>query len=165
VFDLDFANLGEVQGIKESDTGGNPSSDDDDQAFRPQYSVDAWHFGNLSRFINHCCVPNVQLRCCYIDEGDDTKPLLAMFATSKIHPGEQVTINYTGIIPTEEDVSESSAGAESRAKGRPPKGQRNKPKGGKGKTTRQPARAKVSVNIVADDGDDERNCFCGELTM
>jgi len=135
-----------------------------DSGFNGLYTVDAWHYGNLSRFINHCCVPNVQLRCCYIDEGDDAKPLLAMFTISDIKPGEQIFINYSGVLPPDSDLDSADMPPEIESKNRTP---RKGDKDGKSRrrretgTARQPGKAKSSVTIARKDDDRENDCYCG----
>lgn len=36
------------------------------------------------------------LRCCYVNEGDLTKPLLGIFSIKTIYSGDEITLNYTG---------------------------------------------------------------------
>lgn len=36
------------------------------------------------------------LRCCYVNEGDPTKPLLGIFAIKTIYTGDEITLSYSG---------------------------------------------------------------------
>ena len=60
------------------------------------YTVDATLFGNLSRFINHSCDPNLNIFSVYINNLDINMPQLAMFAKRNIKRGEQITFDYCG---------------------------------------------------------------------
>ncbi|KAH9935451.1 uncharacterized protein B0H18DRAFT_412930 [Fomitopsis serialis] len=41
-----------------------------------QFSVDAYHAGNFTRYLNHSCDPNCCINPCYINEANLDKPLL-----------------------------------------------------------------------------------------
>jgi len=71
MFDLDFNDVEEVQ-----------------------YSVDARFKGNLSRFINHSCEPNLQINPCWSDIQDPNLPTIAFFSARVIQAGEELTIDY-----------------------------------------------------------------------
>merc|ERR1719219_2173222 len=58
------------------------------------YTVDAAFCGNLSRFINHSCDPNLNIFSVYINNLDPNMPQLAMFARRDIKRGEQITFDY-----------------------------------------------------------------------
>ncbi|KAJ7043582.1 hypothetical protein C8F04DRAFT_943351, partial [Mycena alexandri] len=61
-----------------------------------EYTVDAYHVGNFTRFLNNSCDPNCKLNPCYIDEVDVGKPLLAFFAKRDIPSGEELCFSYYG---------------------------------------------------------------------
>ena len=58
------------------------------------YTVDAAIYGNLSRFINHSCDPNLSIFSVFINNLDPNMPQLAMFAKRDIKRGEQITFDY-----------------------------------------------------------------------
>ncbi|KAF8908214.1 hypothetical protein CPB84DRAFT_1870809 [Gymnopilus junonius] len=71
-----------------------------------QYTVDAYHAGNFTRFLNHSCDPNVRLYPCYINEGNIQKPLLVVFSRRDIEPGEEICFSYSGNGDVEGDDKE-----------------------------------------------------------
>uniref|UniRef100_A0A0P6IWW1 Putative histone-lysine n-methyltransferase n=1 Tax=Aedes aegypti TaxID=7159 RepID=A0A0P6IWW1_AEDAE len=58
------------------------------------YTIDAAHFGNIARFINHSCDPNCGIWSVWVNCLDPNLPRLAFFAKRKIEAGEELTINY-----------------------------------------------------------------------
>lgn len=60
-------------------------------------TIDAYFFGNLSRFINHSCKPN--LKTVIIHNFDDNILFgrISFFATRDIKAGEELTLNYHSI--------------------------------------------------------------------
>ncbi|KAJ2783471.1 hypothetical protein H4R18_001680 [Coemansia javaensis] len=58
------------------------------------YTVDARSYGNVSRFFNHSCQPNMAIRAVYIGHLDPRFHELAFFATSDIAVGEELTFDY-----------------------------------------------------------------------
>jgi len=58
------------------------------------YTVDAAFCGNLSRFINHSCDPNLNIFSVYINNLDPNMPQLCLFAKRDIQKFEQVTFDY-----------------------------------------------------------------------
>lgn len=75
MFDLDFNDVEEIQ-----------------------YSVDARFKGNLSRFINHSCEPNLQINPCWSDIQDPNLPTIAFFSARVIQAGEELTIDYNASL-------------------------------------------------------------------
>ncbi|KAJ7720302.1 hypothetical protein DFH07DRAFT_760927, partial [Mycena maculata] len=71
-----------------------------------QYVVDAYHAGNFTRFLNNSCDPNCKVTPCYINEPDIQKPLLTLFATRDIAPGEELCFSYSGYDPNNPDEDE-----------------------------------------------------------
>ncbi|KAK7872981.1 hypothetical protein R5R35_004285 [Gryllus longicercus] len=61
-----------------------------------KYTVDGTIYGNVSRFINHSCKPNLTVCFVWIDCLDPSLPLLAFFTTQVIRAGEELTIDYIG---------------------------------------------------------------------
>uniref|UniRef100_A0A0K3CF27 FGENESH: predicted gene_5.593 protein n=1 Tax=Rhodotorula toruloides TaxID=5286 RepID=A0A0K3CF27_RHOTO len=69
----------------------------DNEGFSSFYSIDAYNYGNWTRFANHVCEGfNVVPRPVYVDEGDVTRPLWVYFASRDILPGEEINISYFG---------------------------------------------------------------------
>ena len=56
-------------------------------------SVDATHYGNITRFVNHSCSPNVAMLPVRVDS---IIPKLCLFACEDISPGEEVCFSYFG---------------------------------------------------------------------
>ncbi|KAF9043087.1 hypothetical protein BJ165DRAFT_1348945 [Panaeolus papilionaceus] len=79
--------------------------------WKSDLTVDAYHAGNFTRFLNHSCDPNCRLYACYTNEGNIKKPLLAIFAIRDIEPKEEICFSYSGDYPGEED-DEEEEGAE-----------------------------------------------------
>ncbi|KAK3104136.1 hypothetical protein FSP39_024681 [Pinctada imbricata] len=53
--------------------------------------VDPTHYGNIGRYINHSCTPNLSLLPVRIDI---TTPVIALFATRDIEPYEELSFDY-----------------------------------------------------------------------
>jgi histone-lysine N-methyltransferase SUV39H len=62
------------------------------------YSVDAYHAGNFTRFLNHSCDPNCEINPCYINEANIDKPLLTVFTKRDVEPSEELSFSYMGCI-------------------------------------------------------------------
>jgi len=77
-----------------------------DPRWEISFTVDAYHAGNFTRFLNHSCDPNCRLYACYINEGNIQKPLLAIFSRRDIEPYEEICFNYQGIYDDEDDEDE-----------------------------------------------------------
>lgn len=57
--------------------------------------VDAFSYGNWTRFCNHHCnTKNAAPRCVHVDDADPRRPLLVLFAIKDILPGREITIAY-----------------------------------------------------------------------
>ncbi|KAF8154816.1 hypothetical protein B0H34DRAFT_660281 [Crassisporium funariophilum] len=91
LFDLDFHHL----------------KKEGEETYASKYTVDAYHAGNFTRFLNHSCDPNCRLFACYVNEGDIEKPLLVIFSRRDIEPFEEICFNYQGNYPGEEDDNDS----------------------------------------------------------
>lgn len=63
-----------------------------------EFTVDAYHFGNVTHFINHSCVPNLRVHPCFIDSWDPRLHYLAFFASHHIAEGEELTFDYLGNV-------------------------------------------------------------------
>ncbi|KAI0759836.1 SET domain-containing protein [Trametes elegans] len=78
LFDLDFWYLDQPE-VKKED-----------------YSVDAYHAGNFTRYLNHSCDPNCVINACYINEANLDKPLLTIFTCRDVEPFEELCFSYFG---------------------------------------------------------------------
>ncbi|KAF5366228.1 hypothetical protein D9758_005768 [Tetrapyrgos nigripes] len=81
-----------------------------------KYTVDAYHAGNFTRFLNHSCDPNAALTPVYIDEDDWERPLLTIFAKKNILPDEEITFSYHGDPDNEETPASSPVKGRGRRK-------------------------------------------------
>lgn len=60
------------------------------------YTIDAFEFGNLSRFINHSCEPNTHIWFVNTCGGRPENQKICIFSTKFIQKGEEITIDYCG---------------------------------------------------------------------
>ncbi|XP_039269429.2 histone-lysine N-methyltransferase EHMT2-like [Styela clava] len=58
------------------------------------FCIDARYYGNVSRFINHLCDPNLMPLRVFIDHHDKRFPRLAYFSTREIKAGEELGFDY-----------------------------------------------------------------------
>lgn len=62
----------------------------------PEFTIDAYHYGNISHFLNHSCEPNLNLYIVLIDNLDTRMPELALFSAVDIKAGTELTFDYSG---------------------------------------------------------------------
>ena len=74
--------------------------------------IDAYGYGNLSRFINHSCAPNLQSISVHVNNSDLLLPRIAMFAKKDIEIGEELSIDYECSPVTVDRNLECLCGAE-----------------------------------------------------
>ncbi|CCM00400.1 uncharacterized protein FIBRA_02430 [Fibroporia radiculosa] len=86
LFDLDFWHL------RQGDTD-----------WENKFSIDAYHAGNFTRYLNHSCDPNCDIVPCYINEANLDKPLLTIFSLRDIAAGEELCFSYFGTGDDEVD--------------------------------------------------------------
>ncbi|KAK0535658.1 hypothetical protein OC835_001196 [Tilletia horrida] len=70
----------------------------------PILTVDAGLWGNLTRFFNHSCDPNIDMYPVYTDSQDIMRPYLAFFARRDIPAGQELRFNYNGDLADEVSV-------------------------------------------------------------
>lgn len=58
------------------------------------YTIDAKKKGNIGRFFNHSCQPNIRAQLVYVDTHDFRLPWIAFFTTTKISAGS-VCLSFT----------------------------------------------------------------------
>ncbi|CAA22283.1 Histone-lysine N-methyltransferase, H3 lysine-9 specific [Schizosaccharomyces pombe] len=61
-----------------------------------EYTVDAQNYGDVSRFFNHSCSPNIAIYSAVRNHGFRTIYDLAFFAIKDIQPLEELTFDYAG---------------------------------------------------------------------
>lgn len=69
----------------------NSSSSEVDET---NYTVDASRFGNVARFINHSCMPNLYAQNLLFDHGNKSMPHIMLFASEDIPPLQELTYHY-----------------------------------------------------------------------
>jgi len=85
------------------------ASDQDDTYHYSAYSVDAFHYGNFTRFFNHSCDPNLAITQAYVRDYHPERPLLVIFSCRDVRAGEELCISYKGIpdeVETEAERTE-----------------------------------------------------------
>ena len=63
------------------------------------YCVDARHYGNVARFINHGCDANLTPVKVFIDHQDLSFPRMSFFANRDIRENEELTYVYSSCSP------------------------------------------------------------------
>uniref|UniRef100_A0A453PDG4 Uncharacterized protein n=1 Tax=Aegilops tauschii subsp. strangulata TaxID=200361 RepID=A0A453PDG4_AEGTS len=58
------------------------------------YMIDATRYGNVSRFINHSCSPNLSVRLVLVESKDCQLAHVGLFATQDIVVGEELSFDY-----------------------------------------------------------------------
>jgi histone-lysine N-methyltransferase SUV39H len=99
LFDLDSYHLkyvtadGELQNKAERETTDEREKVEE---WCSTYSIDAFHAGNFTRYVNHSCQPNCELWSVYLNNPNLNLPLLVFFTIRDIHPREELTFDYSG---------------------------------------------------------------------
>lgn len=78
------------------------------------YTIDAFEYGNLSRFINHSCEANANIWFVNTCGGRPENQRICIFATKPIAKGEEITIDYCGgneRDKTDEDFIQCTCGS------------------------------------------------------
>ncbi|MED6119582.1 hypothetical protein PIB30_013016 [Stylosanthes scabra] len=73
------------------DTHSNPSCEVVEDG---GFTIDALHYGNVGRFINHSCSPNLYAQNVLYDHDDKRIPHVMLFATENIPPLQELTYDY-----------------------------------------------------------------------
>ncbi|KAK1369854.1 histone-lysine N-methyltransferase, H3 lysine-9 specific SUVH4 [Heracleum sosnowskyi] len=97
IFDIDC--LQTMKGLdgRERRLGGMciPSSEnDDDKDSVPEFCLDAGPTGNVARFINHSCQPNLFVQCVLSTHHDIKQARVVLFAADNIPPMKELTYDY-----------------------------------------------------------------------
>ena len=61
-------------------------------------SMDAKCIGNIGRYLNHLCRPNVMVQNCFVDTYDMRFSWVAFFSKWKISAGEELNWDYNYIV-------------------------------------------------------------------
>ncbi|XP_071690118.1 histone-lysine N-methyltransferase, H3 lysine-9 specific SUVH6-like [Rutidosis leptorrhynchoides] len=69
-----------------------------------RFTIDAAKYGNLGRFINHSCSPNLHAQNVVYDEEDKRMPHIMFFAAENIPPLQELTYNYHYKVGTVRDA-------------------------------------------------------------
>lgn len=64
------------------------------------FTIDAYRYGNASRFINHSCDPNLHVYSVWVDSLDPRLPRIGLFAKRDIYVKEELTFDYRMISNT-----------------------------------------------------------------
>lgn len=67
--------------------------------------VDAQERGNLGRFFNHSCDPNMEVQMVFVDTHDIRLPVIAFFTSCDVQAGTELCWNYgyvAGSVPGKE---------------------------------------------------------------
>lgn len=62
------------------------------------YIMDAKIIGNIGRYLNHSCAPNVFVQNCFVDTHDLRFPWVAFFAQCHIPAGQELCWDYAYIV-------------------------------------------------------------------
>ncbi len=68
--------------------------------------IDAEKFGNVGRYVNHSCEPNLEK---YVVRTTDVVPHLSFFAKRDILPGEELTVSYAGLSDGAQQSTENGS--------------------------------------------------------
>ncbi|KAF5939221.1 hypothetical protein HYC85_023480 [Camellia sinensis] len=63
-----------------------------------RFTVDAKQCGNVGRFINHSCSPNLYAQNVLYDHEDKSKPHIMLFAAENIPPLKELTYHYNYLV-------------------------------------------------------------------
>ncbi|CAI8613494.1 unnamed protein product [Vicia faba] len=68
--------------------------DDQSPDSAPEFCIDAGSTGNIARFINHCCEPNLFVQCVLSTHHDLRLARVMLFAADNIPPLQELTYDY-----------------------------------------------------------------------
>ncbi|XP_068159995.1 histone-lysine N-methyltransferase Su(var)3-9-like [Drosophila tropicalis] len=95
--------IGEIITSKEADERGklyeNPSciylfALDYNLTQDEEYTIDATNYGNIARYLNHSCDPNISVFPCWIEHSHLALPRLVFFTVRSIKAGEELCFDY-----------------------------------------------------------------------
>ncbi|KAJ9564239.1 hypothetical protein OSB04_000205 [Centaurea solstitialis] len=98
IFDIDCLQTMKGIGGRERRVGevAMPSllEKDDEKDSGPEFCIDAGAKGNVARFINHSCQPNLFVQCVLSTHHDITQARVILFAADNIPPLKELTYDY-----------------------------------------------------------------------
>ncbi|KAG7272390.1 hypothetical protein CRUP_035585, partial [Coryphaenoides rupestris] len=98
---------------KSGKTGGGENSSKNTRQFfdgeESCYIIDAKLEGNLGRYLNHSCSPNLFVQNVFVDTHDLRFPWVAFFASKRIRAGTELTWDYNYEVGSVEERSSSVA--------------------------------------------------------
>jgi len=69
------------------------------------FTIDAVEYGNVGRFVNHSCSPNLYAQNVLYDHEDKRMPHIMLFAAENIPPLQELTYHYNYVIDQVYDSS------------------------------------------------------------
>ncbi|CAL5374387.1 unnamed protein product [Camellia sinensis] len=69
------------------------------------FTIDAAQCGNVGRFINHICSPNLYAQNVLYDHEDKSKPHIMLFAAENIPPLKELTYHYNYFVDQVQDLN------------------------------------------------------------
>ncbi|KAL5733859.1 hypothetical protein ACOSP7_031720 [Xanthoceras sorbifolium] len=102
IFEIDCLQTMNEIGVRER-RGCNvsvPTSDvvvltnDEESESAPEFCIDAGLYGNVARFINHSCEPNLFVQCVLSSHDDVRLARVVLFAADDIPPMQELTYDY-----------------------------------------------------------------------
>ncbi|KAF9611398.1 hypothetical protein IFM89_032067 [Coptis chinensis] len=88
----DHAVSTELSKLMPSDLNSNSSCEDEEDV--SGFTIDAAQYGNVGRFINHSCSPNLYAQNVLYDNDDKRMPHIMLFAAENIPPLQELTYHY-----------------------------------------------------------------------
>ncbi|KAG1112178.1 hypothetical protein G6F42_014815 [Rhizopus arrhizus] len=74
-----------------------------------RYVIDSYALGNVSRFFNHSCSPNLEVFAVFYDSADNQMHRLAFFAKRDIRKNEELCFDYNGRTDVSNDERNEGA--------------------------------------------------------
>ncbi|KAK9064695.1 hypothetical protein SSX86_016077 [Deinandra increscens subsp. villosa] len=98
IFDIDCLQTMKGIGGRERRVGEVAMSSlpdqNDDKDVGPEFCIDAGTIGNVARYINHSCQPNLFVQCVLSAHHDITQARVILFAADNIPPLKELTYDY-----------------------------------------------------------------------
>nr|XP_043606847.1 LOW QUALITY PROTEIN: histone-lysine N-methyltransferase, H3 lysine-9 specific SUVH4 [Erigeron canadensis] len=99
IFDIDCLHTMKGIGRREKRVGevALPSlllGKEDEKDSGPEFCIDAGTTGNVARYINHSCQPNLFVQCVLSKHHDLTQARIVLFAADNIQPLKELTYDY-----------------------------------------------------------------------
>jgi SET domain-containing protein len=87
-------NIGHSKGLQQQVSGLNSSDTCSGTMGDVGFTIDATKYGNVGRFINHNCSPNLFAQIVLSNYGDKRVPHVMFFAMETIPPLQELTCKY-----------------------------------------------------------------------